>query len=89
MRHLRAGDLDRAPADRELLATLRHLDGLREKSYGSFYRRSRAFLHFHVDGDDLWADVKPHEEWQRVPATTPADRRALIDLVTGVLDASS
>jgi hypothetical protein len=84
MRHLRAGELDGA-ADADFLADLRAIEGLREKSYGSFYRKSRGFLHFHVHGDELWADVKPDTEWVRQPATTSADRAALITLVRASL----
>ena len=42
----------------DLLGKLRALDGLVERSPGVFYRRSRAFLHFHEDGDDIYADVR-------------------------------
>src|ERR1700728_3260770 len=48
MRHATPQDLERiAP----LLHDLRTLDGLTERTPGVFYRRSRAFLHFHGDPD--------------------------------------
>ncbi|MDQ1403610.1 MAG: hypothetical protein QOG03_1926 [Actinomycetota bacterium] len=78
MRHAKTGELD---GHGDLLTALRGIDGLKEKSYGTFYRKSRGFLHFHIDGDDLWADIKPADEWQRLPATTASDRAALIKLV--------
>jgi hypothetical protein len=79
VRHARADDLE---AIGELLARLRALPQLRERTPGSFYLRSQGFLHFHVDGDDLWADVKvPGPAFDRRPATTDADRRALLELV--------
>ncbi len=40
MRHARAGDL---VAHEELLASLRGISGLRERTVGSFYRRGSGF----------------------------------------------
>ena len=83
MRHARAEDLDRIEP---LLAELRALDGLTEKSRGVFYRRSRACLHFHAEGDDLYADVRfTGDEFDRVRATTAAERRALVASVRRAL----
>lgn len=55
MRHVNDGDLDRLAA---LLVALRAIKGLRERKRGNFQIGSRAFLHFHADGDDLFADVR-------------------------------
>jgi len=41
-----------------LLARVRTLPGLKEKARGTFYRKSRAFLHFHEDPAGLFADVR-------------------------------
>ena len=41
-----------------LLARLRSLPGLVEKSRGVFYRKSKAFLHFHEDPRGLFADIR-------------------------------
>ncbi|MET0273059.1 MAG: hypothetical protein ABW360_08720 [Phenylobacterium sp.] len=54
MRHARDQDLDRLE---DLLVRLRALPGLVEKKRGVFYRRSRAFLHFHEDPKGLFADI--------------------------------
>jgi hypothetical protein len=77
MRHASSEDLE---AIAELVAALRGMDGLREKSPGVFYRRSKAFLHFHVDGDDLFADVRtdPTADFDRVRVTTKAEQRHLL-----------
>jgi hypothetical protein len=76
MRHARDEDLDRIEP---LLAQLRALDGLTEKSRGVFYRRSRACLHFHADGDDTYADVRlTGDEFERTRATTKAEQTALV-----------
>ena len=68
-RALRCGTPD--PDDLEpladLLASLRELDGLTERSPGTFYRKSNAFLHFHVDPAGLFADLKLDGEFHRFP----------------------
>ena len=76
MRHARDADLDRIEP---LLSALRALDGLTEKNRGVFYRRSRACLHFHADGDDTYADVRLRgDDFERTRATTKAEQRALV-----------
>jgi hypothetical protein len=60
-----------------LLAELRAISGLAEKKRGVFYRRSRAFLHFHEDGADVYADVRlagPEFERFRVSSRDEGDR---------------
>lgn len=42
-----------------LLACLRGIPGLKEKTRGVFYLKSRACLHFHEDPSGLWADLRP------------------------------
>ena len=51
-----------------LLARVRALPGLIEKKRGVFYRKSRAFLHFHEDpmglfGDDRAADDRDFDRF--------------------------
>lgn len=65
----------------QLLDALRTLPTLTEKSPGRFYRRSRAFLHFHGKGEDLCADVRLGDDWERLPAARPDDRAALAERV--------
>jgi hypothetical protein len=83
MRHItpaRLGDLD------ALLADLRTVDGLAERSRGVFYVRSRAFLHFHEDGDDIYADVRfSGDEFDRRRVTTRNEQRALVTAIRGAL----
>jgi N-acetylglutamate synthase-like GNAT family acetyltransferase len=79
VRHARDEDLDRI---KPLLTELRAVDGLTEKSRGVFYRRSRAFLHFHADGDDTYADVRVEgDDFERTRVTTNAEQRALVTAV--------
>lgn len=61
-----------------LIEKIRLVDGLTEKKRGVFYRKSQAFLHFHEDPAGFFADVRTGPEWERFPATTAADRRALL-----------
>ena len=83
MRHARDADLDRIEP---LLAELRGVDGLTEKSRGVFYRRSRACLHFHADGDDTYADVRfDTDDFERTRATTKSEQRALVAAVKRAL----
>jgi hypothetical protein len=87
MRHARPEDLDRLEP---LLEKLRRLDGMKEKSRGTFYRGSRAFLHFHEHEGGFFADVRLRlaEDFERLPATTAADRTALIAAIREALKAT-
>lgn len=82
MRHARPDDLDRLEP---LLAKLRQLSGLKEKSRGAFYRGSRAFLHFHEDKSAFYADVRFGDDFERLPATTKADQKALLGRIAASL----
>jgi len=55
MKHASAATLAELDA---LLREIRTLAGLVEKSPGCFYRKGRAYLHFHEDAAGLFADVK-------------------------------
>lgn len=80
MKH--AGDLALDQLD-GLLAELRALPGLTEKKRGTFYRKSRAFLHFHEDPKGLFADVRDAdgEDFQRIDVTAEPGRRQLVAIV--------
>jgi hypothetical protein len=73
MRHARDQDLDRVE---DLLSQLRTLPGLVEKKRGVFYRKSRAFLHFHEDPKGMFADISDPDE--RLDVTDTAGQAALI-----------
>ena len=85
MRHITPARL----ADIEaLLAQLRAVDGLVERTPGTFYVRSRAFLHFHEDGDDIYADVRIEgPDFDRRRVTTAAEQRRLVTAVRRALPA--
>jgi hypothetical protein len=75
VRHATQEDLDRLAA---LLAGLRKIPQLRERKRGYFSRGSRAFLHFHEDAGDLYADVKLDGAFQRMRVTSPAEQADLL-----------
>ncbi|HTT79361.1 MAG TPA: hypothetical protein VMF86_06755 [Stellaceae bacterium] len=62
----------------DLLAGVRARGGLREPRAGVFYRRGRAWLHFHEDPAGLFADLRVGDEWQRFRVSEPPERAALL-----------
>jgi len=65
-----------------VLEQLRAIPGLIERTPGSFYRRSAAFLHFHEDPAGLFADAKLNlESFERMPVNTRAEQSALLRAV--------
>ena len=61
-----------------MLAEFRLLPELTEKKPGVFYRKSRAFLHFHEDPAGLFADVRLAAEFERFEVTTPGQRASFL-----------
>jgi hypothetical protein len=82
VRHATQDDLDRLE---DLLAELRALPELQERKRGSFSLRSRAFLHFHEDAGDFYADVKLDGTFQRMRVTAPAEQLAFLCRVRSAL----
>jgi hypothetical protein len=79
VRHITGDGLDRIEA---LLVSVRAVDGLVERKRGVFYRRSRAFLHFHEDGDDIFADVRfAGDDFERMRTTTKTEQRSLVNRI--------
>ena len=69
-----------------LLEKIRPLPGLKEKKPGIFYRKSRAFLHFHEDNDQIYADVRLQEpDFQRFVVTTQDNQIEFIKAVQASL----
>jgi hypothetical protein len=72
----------------DLLAEVRKLPQLREKSPGSFYFKSKGYLHFHEDPAGIFADVKlDFEEFTRMRASTAKEQKALLAKVARSLKA--
>ena len=62
-----------------LLKDIRLMPGLVEKKPGVYYYKSRAFLHFHEEDSDTFADVRLVEpEFQRLPCTTENQQKQLV-----------
>ena len=78
MRHATSNALDKLEP---LLVELRFVPGLVEKSRGVFYRKSRAFLHFHEDPSGLYADVRFGQDFERVRVESEAEQQALLSRI--------
>jgi hypothetical protein len=79
MRHARAEALERLEP---LLARLRALPCLTERTPGIFYRKSKAFLHFHEDPTGLFADVRLNADFERFAVQTAEEQAALVGLLS-------
>jgi len=72
-----------------LLSRLALMEGLQEKKPGVYYRKSKAFLHFHEDGDQLFADVKlDGVNFERHPCSTHKEKHNLVSLIFETLSIS-
>ena len=83
MRHARPEALDQLEA---VLPSLRALPGLNERSRGVFYCKSKVFLHFHEDGEDLFADIRLGQDFRRLRVTSQKERAALLKAVGDALN---
>ena len=79
MRHARADTLQQLGP---VLQRLRELEGIRERSLGVFYTKSKAFLHFHEDPAGTFADIRRGPDWVRLPVMTQADADNLVDVAS-------
>ncbi len=77
MKHAGAAALDRLEP---LLGALRALPALKERSRGTFYVKSRAFVHFHEDPKGLFADIRADngKDFDRLRVETDDERAALL-----------
>ncbi len=77
MKHAGSTALD---ALEPLLRQLRGISQIREKTRGVFYKKSRAFLHFHEDPTGLYADIRPPEadDFVRLKVDSDEDRDELL-----------
>ena len=73
---------DTLTAIEPLLRQLRAYSSLVERTPGSFYRKSKAFLHFHEDATGTYADVKLNgAEFTRMRVTTSKEQAHLLALI--------
>ena len=81
MKHATAETIARI---KPLLDRIRSFGELNEKKPGIYYYKGSAFLHFHEDGDQLYADVKLEPpKFERLPVSTSAQQDKLIELIRG------
>jgi hypothetical protein len=78
MKHAGATALD---ALEDLLAAIRAREGISERSRGVFYRKGRAWLHFHEDPSGLYADLRPSTEWLRFRVSRLEERKRLLKTI--------
>jgi hypothetical protein len=80
VRHATPDDLEEV---RSLIERLRAVPSLVEHKPGTFYRRSRAFLHFHQDPSGMYVDVRldDKKDFERFRVTTAKERARLLGLV--------
>ena len=79
MKHAGPAALDRLEP---LLARLRGLPGLKETSRGVFYRKGKAFLHFHEGLAGLFADARfEGAEFERIRVETEVEQAAILAMV--------
>ncbi|MEP0919978.1 hypothetical protein NC981_24520 [Leptolyngbya sp. DQ-M1] len=78
MKHADSKALDRLE---ELLVKLRQYQGLKEKKRGIFYWKSNAFLHFHQNHDQLFADLRVGSDWERFPVNTQLEQEIFLTQV--------
>jgi hypothetical protein len=65
----------------DLLVAIRTRAGLREPRRGVFYRKGKAWLHFHEDRAGLFADLRIGADWQRFPVSDAAQRATLLAVI--------
>ena len=82
MRHARSEALDELEP---LLGDLRSIPGLVERSRGVFFRRSKAFLHFHEDPSGPHADVRVGDDFERHRVATAEERAGLLALISSAV----
>jgi hypothetical protein len=75
MKHAGAAALDELS---ELIAAVRTRAGLREPRPGIFYRKGKAWLHFHEDKTGLFADLRAGAAWERFRVSEPGERQGLL-----------
>jgi hypothetical protein len=78
MKH--AGSVALAALD-DLITAIRARGGLNEPRPGIFYRKGRAWLHFHEDKAGLFADLRKGADWERIRVSGPEERANLLAII--------
>jgi hypothetical protein len=64
----------------DLIAAVR-ARGLKDPRPGIFYRKGKAWLHFHEDKAGLFADIRLGAEWERFRVSDAAEQANLLRLI--------
>jgi hypothetical protein len=72
-----------------LLDQIRLKAGIKEKKLGIFYRKSKAFLHFHEDPAGLFADLDLGSGFERFPVNSVPEWNALLSAIDCAIAAAS
>ena len=83
MKHATSATLDKLEP---LLIQLREIPGLKEKSRGCFYRKSKSFIHFHEDPAGFFADIDDGTIWRRMPVNSESDKKELIKFAIKIIE---
>jgi hypothetical protein len=65
---------------KDLLVAIR-ARGLKEPRPGIFYRKGKAWLHFHEDKAGLFADLRLGAEWERFRVSDEGEQANLLRLI--------
>lgn len=68
-----------------LLVAIRQHQSLKEKKRGIFYWKSNAFLHFHEDDAQRFADLRIGSDWVRFPVNTQAEQAVVLAQIAVVI----
>jgi hypothetical protein len=82
MKHAGAAALS---ALRDLITAIRTREGLKEPRPGVFYRKGKAWLHFHEDKAGLFADLRLGTKWQRFRVSEAKERAKLLAVIDRAL----
>lgn len=66
----------------DLIESVRARHDLKESRPGVFYRKGKAFLHFHEDAAGLFADLRVSDEWERYRVSDAHEQAAFLAVLT-------
>ena len=85
MKHASAEDLIPIAG---LLDKIRREKRIKEPKSGIFYRRGKAFLHFHADPRGLFADLRGPDHWERFAVNDRRGQALLLAKMSQLLSTS-
>ncbi|MFN8671379.1 MAG: hypothetical protein U0457_04745 [Candidatus Sericytochromatia bacterium] len=75
MKHANEKDLE---IYNDFIDKIRKKNYLKEKKTGVFYKKASAFLHFHIDKNLLFADLKINNNWKRFAVNSKEEWEILL-----------